>query len=231
MAMPVPRTLVSCFSLRPRISRPWKRMEPRTSALLGSSPMLASAVTDVPEPDSPTMPRTSPAASVKSTPRTAWTTPSFVGKSTSRRSTCRRGLGHQARTRLFSGSNASRRPSPTRKMERIRTMRKTDGEHEEPPLRRGRILALVDQQPQRDVGWLDAQPEERERRLEDDAQSDRQRGIDDDRADGVGQQVIDDDAPVGGTERPGGLDEVALSAATGSLPAPAGRRRSTTEGR
>ncbi len=62
MAMPVPRTLVSCFSFRPRSSRPPKRMEPRTLALLGSNPMVASAVTDLPDPDSPTMPSTSPGA-------------------------------------------------------------------------------------------------------------------------------------------------------------------------
>ena len=37
--------------------------------------MVARAVTDLPEPDSPTMPSTSPGASVKSIPRTAWTTP------------------------------------------------------------------------------------------------------------------------------------------------------------
>ena len=71
MAIPVPRTLVSCFSFRTSSSRPWKRMDPLTVALFGRRPMVASAVTDLPDPDSPTMPSTSPGAMEKSMPRTA----------------------------------------------------------------------------------------------------------------------------------------------------------------
>jgi hypothetical protein len=127
MAIPVPRMVFSCFSFIVRSSRPWKRMDPRTCALLGNRPIVARAVTDLPEPDSPTMPSTSPGARERSMPRTAWTTPSFVGKSTSRRSTCRAGSATQALTRLFLGSNASRRPSPMRKIARMRTIRKATG--------------------------------------------------------------------------------------------------------
>ncbi len=88
---------------------------------------MARAVTDFPEPDSPTMPRTSPGARVKSMPRTAWTTPSFVRKSTWSPSIWSAGSATQALTRLFLGSNASLRPSPMRKIERIRMMRKATG--------------------------------------------------------------------------------------------------------
>jgi hypothetical protein len=37
-----------------------KRTEPDTVAVRGSSPITASEVTDLPEPDSPTIPSTSP---------------------------------------------------------------------------------------------------------------------------------------------------------------------------
>src|SRR5258708_23760503 len=40
--------------------------------------MSDSAVTDLPQPDSPTRPSVSPAASSNDTPSTAWTTPSRV---------------------------------------------------------------------------------------------------------------------------------------------------------
>ena len=62
-------------------------------ALFGSRPMAARAVTDLPDPDSPTMPSTSPGAMEKSMPRTAWTVPAFVRNSTSSPSTCSAGSG------------------------------------------------------------------------------------------------------------------------------------------
>src|SRR3954471_8029958 len=70
---------------------PAKRADPPIRAVLGSSPMMASDVTDLPEPDSPTMPSTSPGCRPKETPRTARTTPSSLGKSTVRFSTSRIG--------------------------------------------------------------------------------------------------------------------------------------------
>lgn len=44
------------------ISLPWNRIDPEIRACGGSRPSTASEDTDLPEPDSPTMPRTSPAA-------------------------------------------------------------------------------------------------------------------------------------------------------------------------
>ena len=49
--------------------------------------MIACAVTDLPQPDSPRMPRVSPSRRVKLTPCTAWATPSRVWNSTRRSST------------------------------------------------------------------------------------------------------------------------------------------------
>ena len=51
--------------------------------------MIASDVTDLPEPDSPTMPSTSPAARSKLMPRTARTAPASEGKLTVRSWTLR----------------------------------------------------------------------------------------------------------------------------------------------
>jgi hypothetical protein len=53
----------SSDGLRPKLS-PRNLIDPRTLALGGSSPMMASDMTDFPDPDSPTMPSTSPGASV-----------------------------------------------------------------------------------------------------------------------------------------------------------------------
>src|SRR3954466_1185548 len=52
-------------------------------------PRIVIAVTLLPEPDSPTMPSTSPRSSVKLTPSTAWTMPSSVAKLTFRSLTSR----------------------------------------------------------------------------------------------------------------------------------------------
>src|ERR1035438_3110057 len=49
----------------------WKVMVPETAAEGGSSPMIAREVSDFPEPDSPTRPRTSPGAMEKVRSRTA----------------------------------------------------------------------------------------------------------------------------------------------------------------
>ena len=56
----LPRMSDICRSSRPISSRPPSRTDPLTAALDGSRPMIASEVTDLPDPDSPTMPSTSP---------------------------------------------------------------------------------------------------------------------------------------------------------------------------
>src|SRR5680860_1373523 len=55
-------------------------------------PMMACAVTDLPEPDSPRMARVSPGSRSKLTPLTALATPSRVRNSTCRFSTSRTGV-------------------------------------------------------------------------------------------------------------------------------------------
>ena len=121
------------------------------------------------------------------------------------------GLGHQALTWLFLGSKASRRPSPIRKIDRIRMMRKTTGKT------KSHHSVVAESWP-----WSTSSPSETAGGW---TPSPRKDSVDSKmmlRAtvsvaltmmgpDGVGQHVLDDDAPVGRAERPGRLDEVALA--------------------
>src|SRR5215472_13631375 len=63
---------------------PPSRTEPLTRALSGSNPVNASEVTLLPQPDSPTMPRTSLGKRSKSRPRTAGTVRPAPAKLTAR---------------------------------------------------------------------------------------------------------------------------------------------------
>ena len=60
MAIFEPRKACIALFLRPTSCSPLNRIEPVMRALRGSRPMTAIEVTDFPEPDSPTMPSTSP---------------------------------------------------------------------------------------------------------------------------------------------------------------------------
>ena len=80
IAMSFPRTSSSWRSPSVVSSCPSKTTEPSTifAGGLGIRPMIESAVTDFPQPDSPTMPSVLPSATEKETPSTAWTAPSRV---------------------------------------------------------------------------------------------------------------------------------------------------------
>ncbi len=68
--MPAPRTARSRSADAPTSSSPRKRTLPVTRASGGSSPSTLIALTDLPDPDSPTSARTRPGVSVKETSRT-----------------------------------------------------------------------------------------------------------------------------------------------------------------
>ncbi len=93
MPMSLPRTRASAASSIAARSRPPSRIRPPTRAVGGSRPRRARAVADLPEPDSPTMPRVRPGRRSKSTPRTASTGPCSEGKETRRSRTDRTGAG------------------------------------------------------------------------------------------------------------------------------------------
>src|ERR1019366_8433712 len=75
IAMSLPRIRRSSSSLRPTSSRSFSLTEPLTiDPPGGSSPMIDKPVMDLPQPDSPTTPRVSPASMCRSTLPTACTT-------------------------------------------------------------------------------------------------------------------------------------------------------------
>jgi hypothetical protein len=64
IAILLPRTSVYSFSVMPSSSLPRNRTDPAMRAFLGNRPMSAIELTDLPEPDSPTMPMASPERNV-----------------------------------------------------------------------------------------------------------------------------------------------------------------------
>ena len=72
-----PLTLCICFSLSFRMSLPSKRISPPLTMVLASGlrRMMLLAVTDLPEPDSPTMASVSPRLRSKEAPLMACTSP------------------------------------------------------------------------------------------------------------------------------------------------------------
>ena len=91
-----------------------------TFPLVSRIPMAVLTVTDLPEPDSPTIATVSPRLTAKSTLRRAWTLPAVVAKETDRPSTLRIkspfsciNLSLLYISFCF-GSSASRRPSARR---------------------------------------------------------------------------------------------------------------------
>ena len=103
MAACGPRTARICRSLQGTMSRPSSRMRPEMRALSGSRRRMERQSTDLPQPDSPTMARVSPACSSRSTPRTACTCPAGVAKVMCRSSSCSRGVMAGAGLRLEKG--------------------------------------------------------------------------------------------------------------------------------
>ena len=87
----VPRSFDISSSVLPMSSSSPSLIEPVTWALSSRRPIRDRAVTDLPEPDSPTIPRVRPPQRSKLTPRTASTRPASVLKETLRLRTERTG--------------------------------------------------------------------------------------------------------------------------------------------
>ncbi len=112
----LPRTFFITFSLHPTSSCPSNLMDPETILPVGASIcMMEYAVTDLPEPDSPTIPSTFPRSRLKETPLTALTSPASVKNDVCRSFTSRSCIGCLFLSQPFNfGSKASLRPSPSR---------------------------------------------------------------------------------------------------------------------
>ena len=133
-----------------------------------SRPMMAAPVSDLPAPDSPTTPRTSPGAMSKR-------------DVVERRAACRAGSGtRRAGSRTSSsgiaadaqrsfGLSASRSQSPSRLTDSTMSDQRDAGEDRDPPFAREQeIVADPDQRAERRLGRRHADAEERQRRLGDD---------------------------------------------------------------
>src|SRR6184192_3002698 len=150
---------------------------------------MESAVTLLPQPDSPTMPRVSPGCKSKLTPSTALTTPSSVKNWVLRSLTCRTGAvtvsaSGQGQRDGWDQDDVGRDPDG---MEPV-------GRHRTPGWR----------------GRLDAKTEEAQESLEEDGLWNAEGGLDDDRSQRVRQDVARQDLVGSGTGGPGCLDELPL---------------------
>src|SRR5438132_829717 len=93
IAMSLPTSARRCASESARRSRPAKaRRRARTRPGNSTRPISASAVTLLPDPDSPTQPTTSPTSSVRSIPSTAMTGAASAPNSTRRSSISTRAM-------------------------------------------------------------------------------------------------------------------------------------------
>src|SRR5689334_12084522 len=172
------------------------------------SRMMLSAVTDLPHPDSPTMPRVSPGLSSKETPSTALTVPSLVLKTVCRSLTSRSGWV------TSSGFQPGVECVPNRVAEDVRCQDGDEdhdaGEVDQPggvvevALRVGEHIAPAGGR------RLDAQAEEVERRLDQDDLADAQARRDYENGQHVRQQVPEHHPEVARADRARGQDEVAL---------------------
>src|SRR5579864_8552244 len=190
-------------------SWPLNRTLPPTILPGRCSRMMLSAVTDLPQPDSPTMPSVSPGFSSKETPSTALTMPSLVAKTVCRSWTSSRGAANwtsllQARVEGVAGGVAEqvrgehgdedRHAGDDHEVDRVEEVALRVAEHVAPAGSRR----------------LDAQAEEVERRLDEDDLPDAQAGRDDHHRQHVGQQVLDHKPKVARSDRARGEDEIAL---------------------
>src|SRR6056297_167156 len=215
IAMSRPRIERICASVSSSRSMPSKTTSPVMSVLRGCRRISASAVTDLPEPDSPTTASTSPGRISKLTSVTAFTVPASVRKPTVRSSTCSSGawvvdvpVAPTASVSDMSALLVLRTGVEGVAQSVTQEVHAQHDEHDEET--RGEhadgvvvdvALRLGDQCAERRVGWLDAQAQERQRALQHDHRAEQQRDLHGNRADHVGQHVAEDDPQV---RRPGG---------------------------
>src|SRR5476649_2129740 len=198
-----------------RMFSPCSRISPEVGfSALASRPITVKAITDLPEPDSPTRQTISPGLTVKLTFSTAWTRSAPEGRETLRLRTSRTGL-------LASDINAP--PSSSYFLAHLRIERVTqpiahdvDGKHGEREEDAGikdvvrehaeqRAALGHDVAPARNLRW-DADAEEAERRLGQDGSGRDEGTLDDQRRHGVGQDVTEHQDPGRRADRDGALD-------------------------
>src|SRR6266567_6413019 len=207
MAIRLPRISRISASERASRSRPSNRTAPETTrpSLAGSRRIMDSAVTLLPQPDSPTIPTVSPACTDRLTPSTARVMPSSVTNWVRRSSTRR------------SASTMSHPPGEARiepvaqpvahQVDREHGQREAGaGKKDRPGRARQEQPARGDHvAPSRDLRWH-ARAQEREPGLGEDGRGHDVCGLDDERRDRAGQDVAQDDLAVPAAAADRGLD-------------------------
>src|SRR5216684_3580322 len=223
MAMLWPRIARTSSSSIFRTSWPSNMIEPLTilPGGWGIRRISESAVTDFPQPDSPTMPRVSPAPTSNVTPSTARTTPSRVKNCVCRSLTSSNDMraAHpfpKVRQSLVSNLDLHPRvegvPQPVSE-EREGQHHDADAEgrqQDRPGRSREDHEPFVDHDAPGRCRRLDADTEERQRRLGEHRARDAEGHRDDDRGEQVREQVADHDPARRRADRARGLDELAL---------------------
>src|SRR5690242_19665055 len=208
IAISRPRVLRRARSFCVSKSRPWKTARPeRTRPFQARRPRIASEVTLLPQPASPTMPSVSPAEISKEIPLTAWTTPLRVVNSTRRSCTSRREALPVTKLRIECFAQAvadqveaqheedDREPRDDREERSSLQVVVHVGQHR-PPFRRRRVLRT--------------EPEEPETGDVDDRGCHRERPLHDQRRDRVGQDVREEDHAPANADGPRREHEVVL---------------------
>ena len=161
--------------------------------------MIASAVTDLPHPLSPTSPTTSPCAHADSETSSSTGTGPRGGREGDGEVPDLEEVGHRSRTR---GSRRSRSPSPSRLKPTIVTPRATLADRARYGSVRSEHQAVADHAAPGGQGLLDADAEEAQRRLGHDDEADADRGPDDE-----GRHDVREDVPEQDGERPCPADD------------------------
>src|ERR687888_1693216 len=225
-----PRTRRSARWLSFRRSRPSKRAVPeRTRPARGRSPSSASAVTLLPQPDSPTMPSVSPGPISNEIPFTACTVPLPVQKWTRRSSTAKRDASGTTEDAPAEEPEDLPLAEPPHAAAELRVERLAQavadqvepehGDHDRDPRHDGqerRRLEVVvhvgeHRPPLRRGRVLRAEAEEAEPGDVDDRRGHRERALDDHGRDRVREDVREEDHRPADAHRPRGEHEVVLA--------------------
>src|SRR6478609_7904810 len=204
MPMRAPRTRSSSAAGRPSSSWPRKRALPRERPLASSSPVTARNSWVLPAPDSPTIPRHSPAPTARFTASTAVTVPLGVSKVTPSPASSSSGTGTAS---VFTGIQRIAQ----RVAQHIQAHQQRDhegGRHDEHPGRGLHLLSAdVDQIAQTRLGLLHAEAKEAQEALEQDHLRDGESRVHEHRPEEIRQEVAYQNRGFGESERARRLDE------------------------
>src|ERR1041384_4080104 len=211
IAISLPRILRSSLSRSVSRSRPPKSVVPPvTRPARGRMPSSESAVTLLPQPDSPTMPSVSPAATSNEMPLTAWTVPRWVWNSTRRPSTWRR-AGELDPATQFGVEGFAEGVADQVEAER-RDHDRDAGEDREPRCDLEVLIrARQHRAPLRPRGVLVAEAEEAQAGHVDDCRREGERPLHDHRGDRVRKDVPVQDSEPAHADGPRGEHEVVLA--------------------